>query len=388
MAETPGPRELALQAGLLAVRGAILKALAIVAVLVVILGTLVVLVIIPAGSKDWAREDCATGGGGGDAPVDAPTEVRAEQIKIAKQIDAAAQALGLNGQASRLGIITGYAESTLENLDHGDEAGPDSRGVFQQRANWGTEAERMDVDHAARSFFAGPAHDGSGGLVAVDGWADMEPTEAIHQVQGNANSQHYAAYYAVADQIILEAGIDPGRPGSTTLGGGEEGGSSGGGPSEDCGTGGTPGEGEHDEGDDYPWSGTPESAGMSPLLYVYGNCTDFAAFRLNRDDGVTGIPWRWTWSELTPGDGNAKSWGGWWDAHGWPRDNTPDPGDIAMWTDGGYGHVAYVQRVNDDGTVFIEEYNWAVDGVPDNAYHTRTIQAGEPASYLSPPPGS
>lgn len=34
-------------------------------------------------------------------------------------------------------------------------------------------------------------------------------------------------------------------------------------------------------------------------------------------------------------------------------------------------HVAYVQSVNSDGTVSLEEYNWG----NDHSYHTRTIPA-------------
>ena len=45
-----------------------------------------------------------------------------------------------------------------------------------------------------------------------------------------------------------------------------------------------------------------------------------------------------------------------------------------------YNHVAYVQSVNGDGTVTIEEYNWN----SDHSYHVRTIPVGE-ALYLYPP---
>ncbi len=45
-----------------------------------------------------------------------------------------------------------------------------------------------------------------------------------------------------------------------------------------------------------------------------------------------------------------------------------------------YNHVAYVQSVNGDGTVTIEEYNQN----SDHSYHVRVIPNGS-ALYLYPP---
>ena len=45
-------------------------------------------------------------------------------------------------------------ESSLRNVDHGDTAGPDSRGLFQQRDGWGPLDVRMDPAGAAGLFYA------------------------------------------------------------------------------------------------------------------------------------------------------------------------------------------------------------------------------------------
>lgn len=130
-------------------------------------------------------------------------------------------------------------------------------------------------------------------------------------------------------------------------------------------------------GDDYPWYAQGLAyAGLSPLSYYYGECVDFVAWRLNRDAGVTGAPWKWTWATL--GAGNASSWASAWVRHGWPTSSVPVPGAVA-WFPG--NHVGYVNSVNADGSVNLEEYNYGYN----HRYHTRTIPANS-ALYLYPPP--
>lgn len=132
------------------------------------------------------------------------------------------------------------------------------------------------------------------------------------------------------------------------------------------------------EGDDYPWwYETPDDygGGLSPLRYYYRECVDFVAWRLNRDAGVTSAPWKWDWGNLA--SGSAWKWADSWRANGWPTSSEPVVGAVAWFT---YNHVAYVQSVNGDGTVTIEEYNQN----SDHSYHVRTIPVGD-ALYLYPP---
>jgi hypothetical protein len=132
------------------------------------------------------------------------------------------------------------------------------------------------------------------------------------------------------------------------------------------------------EGDDYPWwDQVPDDfgGGLSPLRYYFRECVDFAAWRLNRDAGVTSGPWKWDWASL--GAGSAHSWADAWARNGWPTSSEPVVGAIAWFP---YNHVAYVQSINGDGSVNIEEYNQN----SDHSYHRRTIPAGS-ALYLYPP---
>jgi surface antigen len=134
--------------------------------------------------------------------------------------------------------------------------------------------------------------------------------------------------------------------------------------------------------DDYPWKGAAtesQGGGVSPLGYYYRECVDFVAWRLNRDAGSTGSPWRFIWTNLTPGGGDASEWKSNWDDHGWPTGSTPIAGAVA-WFNG--NHVAYVSRVNDDGTILIEEYNHG----STHLYGQRTISPSDVALFLYAPP--
>ena len=183
-----------------------------------------------AYDEDQRQQNAATGcnpagttsDGVTTANLTAPQDVKKEQIKFAKEIDKTAQELGLPGKASEIAIITAYGESTLQNLDYGDQVhgvtNPDgslatSYGLFQQQTSqgWGTKEEVTNPAHATKSFLLGPEHDGSRGLLTVPGWQTREITQVIHEVQGNADAGHYASSYAPARAIMKEAGIDTSR---------------------------------------------------------------------------------------------------------------------------------------------------------------------------------
>ncbi len=108
----------------------------------------------------------------------------------------AAKALGIGPHTQAVGVMTAIGESSLVNLDHGDAAGPDSRGLFQQRDNgaWGTYEQRMDPYTAASMFYAK--------LVKIPGWKTMTPTEMAHAVQINADPEHYAKFWPEAKAVV------------------------------------------------------------------------------------------------------------------------------------------------------------------------------------------
>lgn len=121
-----------------------------------------------------------------------------DQLVNAAHIMNAARDLGIGTHTQAIGVMTAIGESGLRNLNYGDAAGADSRGLFQQRDNgaWGTLADRMDPYTAATNFFDK--------LTSLPGWKNLSPTEAAHDVQVNADPNYYTAYWADA-QVIVSA---------------------------------------------------------------------------------------------------------------------------------------------------------------------------------------
>lgn len=119
-----------------------------------------------------------------------------EQLVNAAWIMKAAADLGLTGRDQRIGVMTAIGESTLRVLDYGDDAGPDSRGLFQQRANgaWGSLADRMDPYTSATNFFKA--------LARIGNRATQAPTLVAHTVQANADPYHYQPFWKPAGTVV------------------------------------------------------------------------------------------------------------------------------------------------------------------------------------------
>ncbi len=119
-----------------------------------------------------------------------------DQLVNAAHIINAARDLGIGTHTQAIGVMTAMGESGLHNLNYGDAAGPDSRGLFQQRDNgaWGTLADRMDPYTAATNFFTK--------LVSLPNWKSLTPAEAAHAVQVNADPNYYTAYWSDAQKVV------------------------------------------------------------------------------------------------------------------------------------------------------------------------------------------
>ena len=107
--------------------------------------------------------------------------------------------------------------------------------------------------------------------------------------------------------------------------------------------------------------------------YALGNCTWYAYERRAQLGRPIGSFW-----------GNASSWASYASAAGFRVDTTPEVGAVAQWNSfqggSGYaGHVAIVERINPDGTIFITEMNFAGNF---NRVTQRTISAGSVSSYI------
>lgn len=89
-------------------------------------------------------------------------------------------------RAASIAVATAIQESGLRNLDYGDDAGPDSRGLFQQRPSqgWGSQEQVMDPVYAANAFYDA--------LEKVPNYADLPVTVAAQTVQRSAFPDAYA----------------------------------------------------------------------------------------------------------------------------------------------------------------------------------------------------
>ncbi len=124
----------------------------------------------------------------------------AEQLSNAAAIMQAANDLQLDARAQVLGVMTAMGESSLRNIDYGDNATnpdgsiADSIGLFQQQSSWGTQQQRMDPRTSATLFYER--------LNSLDDWASMQPTLAANAVQRNSDPYHYEPYYDEAVQVV------------------------------------------------------------------------------------------------------------------------------------------------------------------------------------------
>ncbi len=124
--------------------------------------------------------------------------------------------------------------------------------------------------------------------------------------------------------------------------------------------------------DDYPYRGA--TSGVDRWNFYKGQCTSFAAWRVNHNLGLAfhnyykGVHW-----------GNAQNWDDAARAAGIPVSSRPQVGDIAVRDSGTWGHVAYVAKVNADGSFWVEEYNH----VRPDTYSYRKATRGEGSHQFS-----
>ena len=120
-----------------------------------------------------------------------------ERDQIAQDIIDEGKRRGITPNGIKAALMTGLAESDLQNLEYGDR---DSVGVFQQRDNgaWGTAEDRMNPTRAAGMFYE---------QLAKFDYENMDAAAAAQRVQqsGYADGSNYAARAAEADAILAAA---------------------------------------------------------------------------------------------------------------------------------------------------------------------------------------
>ncbi|MEE1652172.1 hypothetical protein V1260_15425 [Brachybacterium sp. J144] len=178
------------------------------AVAVVLTPLLVIVIVLALASNNIANGQQCGIGAVGERISSSSREIgqwNTTQVSNAIAIMNAGADLGMTQRDQEIAVTTAIGESTLTVIDHGDAAGPDSRGLFQQRDNgaWGTYEDRMDPHTSATMFYEA--------LKKIDNRDSLSITEAAHRVQGNADPNHYAAYEDEARELIaaIRGGQDP-----------------------------------------------------------------------------------------------------------------------------------------------------------------------------------
>ncbi|NYD57961.1 hypothetical protein BKA08_002199 [Nocardioides marinisabuli] len=128
-------------------------------------------------------------------------QLSAEQAENAGLIAAIGVRRGLPARAVSIALATAYQESKILNLDSGDR---DSLGIFQQRPSqgWGTEAQLQDPVYATNAFYDA--------LLDVEGYREMEVTEAAQAVQRSGFPNAYADHEA--DARVLASALTGNSP--------------------------------------------------------------------------------------------------------------------------------------------------------------------------------
>lgn len=126
-----------------------------------------------------------------------------EQLVNAQTIVAVGRQAKVPAYGWVVAVATAMQESGLRNLDHGDR---DSLGLFQQRAGWGSDSQRMDSATAARMFFLG-GKNGQSGLLGIQGWEAKPLTLAAQAVQNSGFPNAYAKWQSLAVQVVGDPSV-------------------------------------------------------------------------------------------------------------------------------------------------------------------------------------
>jgi cell wall-associated NlpC family hydrolase len=126
-----------------------------------------------------------------------------EQLVNAQTIVAVGRQAEVPAYGWVVAVATAMQESGLRNLDHGDR---DSLGLFQQRAGWGSDSQRMDAAEAARMFYTG-GHKAQPGLLQIEGWQSMSVSLAAQSVQRSAFPDAYAKWQSLAVQVVGDPSV-------------------------------------------------------------------------------------------------------------------------------------------------------------------------------------
>jgi surface antigen len=95
-------------------------------------------------------------------------------------------------------------------------------------------------------------------------------------------------------------------------------------------------------------------------------CVSYTAFKAHQAYGYNPIGW-----------GNANQWPGNARASGLRVDSDEEPGTVAIWDVGYYGHAMWVEAVNGDGSIIVSQFNYSYNGT----YSEMKVSASQAATF-------
>ena len=121
------------------------------------------------------------------------------------------------------------------------------------------------------------------------------------------------------------------------------------------------------------WSnGGAGGDGTDPLGYGCRQCVSYTAWKVGQRTG--NFPRYW---------GNANQWPSSARSAGYSTGSTPRVGSVGVISAGAYGHVAWIEAVNGDGTVDVSQYNYYNAGGPGwGNYSKMRVSAATYDTYI------
>jgi hypothetical protein len=128
-----------------------------------------------------------------------------QQKQNAAAIIKAGKELGATDRDIQTALTTALQESSMRNLDHGDDwwfaqtggGKSDSMGLFQQRPSWGSDDERMNPEASAKLFYKA--------LMQIPNRDQIPIGNAAQKVQVSAFPDSYAKWESTAAAILKTA---------------------------------------------------------------------------------------------------------------------------------------------------------------------------------------
>ncbi len=131
------------------------------------------------------------------------------QVQNATAIINAGAELRVPQRGQTIAVMTALEESALQNLTGPGPRHPDALGLFQQRPDQGSAADRTNPTSSASRFYRA--------LTRINGWQNLPPTLAAHAAQRNLDPNVFAQLWTRAVTVFNDLTTGTGAAGLQNL---------------------------------------------------------------------------------------------------------------------------------------------------------------------------